>query len=223
MAFAYKVIRCTAFGSAFGGDEQWSTGFYMGTTAGDIDPPTQKSADDLLGHWQTFFQTTLVSISSAYKTEGVRVTLYNTNGTMDATKNFYAYPTVAFAGANAGAPMPAQTSLVASLQAAPDRGLASKGRMFLPGINHVLDTSGRISSTSVGNVLTAFKTFINAVNGDIDLYGSVINASKGGTGASVAPPINRLVENVLMGNVYDTQRRRRNTLTETYQTQAVTP
>lgn len=223
MAFAYKVIRCTAFGSAFAGDEQWSTGFYMGTTGADIDPPTQKSADDLLEHWKTFFQSTNVSVCSSYKTEGVRVTLYNTNGTMDASKNFYAYPTVSFAGANGGAPLPAQTSLVASLQAAPDRGLASKGRMFLPGINHGLDASGRIPTINVTNTLTAFKTFINAVNGDIDLYGSVINASKGGTGQSIAPPVNRLVENVLIGNVYDTQRRRRNTLSETYQTQAVTP
>ena len=223
MAYAHKVIRCTAFGTCFGGDEQWSTGFYMGSTSGDVGNPTQASADALQTHWKTFFQATGTSVSNAYKTEGVRVTLYNTNGQMDPALNFYSYPTVAFSGANVGAPLPAQTALVASLQAVPDRGLGSKGRMFLPGINHQLATDGRISSTNVTSVLTAFKTFINAVNGDIALFGAVINASKGGTGLNPLPPVNRLVENVLIGNVYDTQRRRRNTLTETYQTQAVTP
>jgi hypothetical protein len=222
MAYQYKVLRLTAFGTAFGGDEQWSTGFYVGDTTGDVLNPIQASADQFLGLWTTFFNTTSVSISNAYKTEGVRVTLMKTDGKMDPAFNFYAYPTVPFSGPNVGSPLPAQTSLVATLQATPDRGLASKGRMFLPGINHTLQTDGKLSSTNVSSIATALRTMLNGVNASFDIGGSVINASKGGTGLNVAPPINRHVTNLLIGNVYDTQRRRRNTLHETYTNLTVT-
>ena len=221
MAYAWKVLRCTAFGSAFGGDEEWSTGFYMGALSNDIVPPTQATADAFLTRWQTFFTAANSSICSGYKTEGVRTTLYNASGVMDPAANFYAYPTVPFAGGGASTPQPAQISLVASLHATPQRGLASKGRMFLPGVNIAMGVDGRISSTNVTSLVTTLKTLFTGMNGDTNVPGDLINASKGGTGLGALPPVNRAVTNLLIGNVYDTQRRRRNTLTETYSTNTI--
>lgn len=221
MAFAHKVMRITAFGTAFGADEEWSTGFYYGQEGADAATPTQLTANAVLAHWTTFFQNSTSNISNAYKTVGVRVALMGTNGIMDPNANFYAYPTVPFTGANASTPMPAQISLVASLQARPDRGLASKGRMYLPGVNESVDTTGRISGTKTLAIATNLDTMFTAMNGAIDIGGYLINASKGGSGTNLAPPINRRVEDVLVGNVYDTQRRRRNQLTETYSTRQI--
>lgn len=222
MAFAHKVIRYTAFGSAFGGDEEWSTGFWIGTESADASTPTQLTANAFLTAWTTFFTTSSTSISSAYKTVGVRVALYGTNGQMDSAANFYAYPTVPFSGTStAPAPLAAQLALVASLQARPDRGLASKGRMFLPGVNAAVGSDGRITQSVCTSIATNLDTMFTALNGGFDTGGFLINASKGGSGAGGPAPINRRVEDILVGNVYDTQRRRRNQLTETYSTRQI--
>lgn len=221
MAFAHKVIRFTAFGTCFGADEEWSTGFYIGTEGADATPPTQLTANAFNTAWQTFFQNTTTKIANVYKTVGVRVALYGTDGVMDASKNFYAYPTVPYLGGGGSSPLPAQLSLVASLQARPDRGLASKGRMFLPGVCANIDSSGRIATTDTLNVATNLDTMFTALNAGIDTGGYLINASKGGSAPGGPAPINRRVEDVLVGNVYDTQRRRRNQLTETYSTRQI--
>lgn len=222
MAFAHKVVRCTAFGTAYGQDEEWSTGFWMGNTDSDSLDPQQQGADDFLTAWTTFFTNSTSNIASGFKTEGVRVALYGTNGFVDPNKNFHAYPTTPVQGGGGSGILPAQLALVASLEASPDRGLAGKGRMFLPGVNEPVGSDGRISLTDVLPILTNLRTMFNSINASTVLTGSIINASKGGTGQNLAPPVNRVVANVRMGNVYDTQRRRRNSLTETYQSLAVT-
>lgn len=221
MPFAHKVIRYTAFGTCFGADEEWSTGFYIGAEATDAVNPTQLTANAFLTAWETFFKSSNANIANSYKTVGVRVALMNEDGKMDPAHNFYAYPTVPFSGFNPASPMPAQISLVASLQARPDRGLASKGRMFLPGVNASCDTSGRISGTTTTNIATQLDTMFTALNAGFDTGGYLINASKGGTGVNGPAPVNRRVEDILVGNVYDTQRRRRNQLTETYSTRQI--
>ena len=206
MAFAHKVNRFTAFGSSYGGDEEWSTGFWFGQEGADAATPTQATANAVLAAWKTFFENATSSIAGSFKTVGVRVTRYGTDGVMEAATNFYAYPTVPFAGGGGTLQLPAQVSLVASLQARPDRGLAAKGRMFLPGVNEAVGTDGRISTTRTLAIATNLDTMFTALNGHIDVGGYLINASKGGSGVGGPAPINRRVEDILVGNVYDTQR-----------------
>lgn len=223
VAYRHKVIRCTAFGDCYGGTEEWSTGFFMGYPSADALPPTQESADYFLTHWQTFFTTINTGISNKYRTVGVRTALLNTDGKTDLNANFYAYPTVPFAGTGgAGSPHP-QLTVVASLQARPDRGLGAKGRMFLPGITHPLSDGAKMSAVDTAKIALSMKTLFDNMNGSSVIVGNVINASRGrnlGVGGDM--PVNRNVEDVLIGNVYDTQRRRRNQLQEAYSAQAIT-
>ena len=215
--FRHAVCRFPAFGSCYLGNEEWSTGFYMGVADDDTPDPTQASADQFLTHWQTFFTGAGAQISSGFKTVGVRVQKLNPeDGKVLPAYNFYAYPTVPFAGVDSGVPMP-QVSLVASLQARPDAGLGSKGRMYLPGVAKDIGTSGQITSADAVEVLTPLALMFNSLNDDADVPGRLINASKGRALQLLNDqPVNRYVQDVLIGTVYDTQRRRRNQLQETY-------
>jgi hypothetical protein len=219
MAYRHKVIRCTAFGTCYGGAEEWSTGFFMGYADQDALAPTQASADYFLTHWQAFFQNINTGITNKYQTHGVRTALLNTDGKTDLTANFYAYPTVPFLGTGGSGSPPPQLTLVASLQARPDAGLGAKGRMFLPGVDKPLATGAYISSSETAEIAATLKTMFDAMNASTDIVGNVINASRGrGLGIGGDMPVNRNVEDVLIGNVYDTQRRRRNQLQEQYST-----
>ena len=210
-------MRFTAFGSCYTGQEEWSTGFYMGLADDDVDEVTQAAADVFLTKWQAFFTNANVDISSGHKTVGVRVQKLNPeDGKVYPAYNFYAYPTVPFGGSDLGVPLP-QISLVASLQARPDAGLAAKGRMFLPGITKNIGADGKITAPNVVDVLTPLALMFNELNDHADIPGRLINASGGrALGLLNDMPVNRYVQDVLIGTVYDTQRRRRNQLQETY-------
>jgi len=216
--FRHDVCRVTAFGSCWQGAEEWSTGFYLGNDTSDVDPPTQASADFLLTHWLTFWNAATSKIMPDYTTTGIRIAyLDKETGHVDPALNFYAYPTTPDGGGGSLAFNAPQLSLVASFQARPDAGLGAKGRMFLPGVMAPISANGKISNVDRDGIATNLQTMFNNINGLIDVPGRLINASRG-RGAQLFgdQPVNRYVEDILVGNVYDTQRRRRNQLQEDY-------
>jgi hypothetical protein len=224
MAYRHHVLRLTAFGSCYGGAEEWSTGFYMGEVSADAAVPDQLSADGFLTDWTTFWTTSNVGISNKYSTQGVRVArLHKDTGKTIPGEVFYAYPTVPVVATGGTAAIAPQLTIVASLQARPDAGLGAKGRMFLPGVSMPIGNDGHLIAADTLKVATGVATLFNNLNSRFDLPGSVINASRGrNLGLFNDQPVNRLVEDVLVGNVYDTQRRRRNQLNEAYSTMPVT-
>ena len=222
--FRHYVTRLTAFGDCYGGDEEWSTGFYFGEAAADVGDPTQSSADAFLANWLTIWNDAGSGISSEYRTKGVRIAkLDKDTGKVLPAYNFYAYPPVPD---NAGGPFSfphPQLSLVASLQARPDAGLGAKGRMFLPGVAYPISTSGKITSVAAQDICDNLALMFNNLNADAGVPGNLINASRGrALQIGNDMPVNRYVQDVLVGDVYDTQRRRRNQLNESYVTAEVT-
>ena len=112
-----------------------------------------------------------------------------------------------------------QDTVVVSLRSPSTFGQANRGRMYLPHccINRVTATPF-MNGTAIAAVATAAQVFLNAVN-DVMNTGSdpaiiQIMSSKG-TGAAKA------VTTCAIGNVLDTQRRRRNRLVEQYTSRAV--
>lgn len=216
MAYAYKVHRVTISGTCFGGNEIWTTGFFLGSETGDVGTASQGQVDAIASRWQTFFVLSGSSISSNYLTTQVKVAELLTTGATDPLNVVYHTYSSPPQGANAGTAMPPQTSLVCTLTSAISRGLAAKGRMYLPGFaGGGPDATGHIGSTAVGNVATALQTFFNGVNTDAVSTAKVINASFGSVKHSL-PGVNALITGIKVGNVYDTQRRRRNGLVEAY-------
>jgi hypothetical protein len=94
--------------------------------------------------------------------------------------------------------------------------------MYLPGINKLIGSNGKLSTGSADDISLGLQTFFNNVNADFDLPGTLINASKGRILPVPAPGVNRTVTSIKIGDVIDTQRRRRNQLQEVYSTRAIT-
>lgn len=224
-SYAFQVAKVTISGTCFNGQEEWSTGFYLGHDDSDALDPGTTSASAIAARWTTFFTHANAFIAGTYKTTSVKVSLLELDGDVDLSSiDIYDYP-APISGVSGGAPMPPQISLAATLTSDNQRGLASKGRMYLPGVNlPVVPTDPRIAAFEQGALATKLQEFINGVNDEFNLPGRVILASKGHKVAGSPDPddysytggINRYVTGLRLGNVYDTQRRRRGDLVESY-------
>ncbi len=226
MQFAHEIKRVTASGTCFLGAEIWSTSFYVGSVGADCSNPTQAFADAVRTAWTTFFQSVLTDVNNGWKTDQIKVAQIKTDGETRLDNVVYAPYGTPIAGSNSGVIHPPQITLVATMEVAGARGLAAKGRMYLPGIAKNIGTNGQLSTGDVLDLATSFKTFLDAVNAAAPVGESVILASQGNrvkdvNGKYVPVPgtaVNAEVDRVRVGSVYDTQRRRRNALPELYQT-----
>lgn len=224
-AYPHRVNKVTISGNCWDGAELWSTGFYVGTASADAGDPGTVTASAIATAWSTFFQAANSSISNAYKTLQVKVSQLETDGDVDLDMiDIYDYPS-AIQGASGSAPLPPQISLAVTMTSDIQRGLAAKGRMYLPGVNlPVSTTDPKISSTGQNNLATTLKTFFDAVNASSNVAGDVILASKGHKFVVLQDPnnwyyVNGVIAKVTglkLGDVYDTQRRRRDGLDEVY-------
>lgn len=223
MVYAHKVNRVTLSGTMWGGAEIWSTGFFLGQKDADANDPTQAAADAIAAAWKTFFENANSQISSSYSFTMAKIAAIDATGHTVLDKVFYAAPLTASVGANGTARLPSQCSLVATLTSARPRGLAAKGRMYLPGWAVAPGTDGLLTvATTVTNVATTLQTFFNAVNASVDVPNSVILAAKGTGLLPALTAQNDWVTGLKIGNVIDTQRRRRNGLNETYVAKTIT-
>lgn len=220
MAFADKVIHVTMSGNMLGGAEEWATGFYIGLSQGAPEPPSQQFVDGIRDLWETWFETP-GHVHQSYTFTQVKAARLNIGGLYDGSGVVTSNPATTVQGAYLGQMMPPQIALVATLVAGSGKGLAGKGRMYLPGVSGGIDATGHLAQSFAQQMATNLATFFNGVNGLVSNPGVVINASKGqknfaGLGARNVP-----VNGIRVGNVYDTQRRRRNALAETYSTAVV--
>jgi hypothetical protein len=228
--YSYRFFRVTFSGTCFNGAEDWSTGLQIGEEGGDQATTPVGMAEQIATKWETFFENSAHHIASTYKSVLVKVALINTNGTTDEDNiDYYNFPGTV-QGGSSDPPMPPQITLAATMTSDFQRGLAAKGRMYLPGIAHSVEaTTGRLPSSMTETLNTGFKTFLDAINADTDIPGNVIIASKGhktDTLDANGHPVyvdgrNAEVTGCRIGSVYDTQRRRRNHLGEAYNTKVL--
>lgn len=221
VVYAHKVNRVTFSGDMFNGAEEWSTGFWLGEEGVDATVPTQDAVDAMLALWTTFFESSTSIISSQYFTTQCKIAHINTNGTTDAANVQYAFPAAAVNGVTAVTILPAQCSLVVTLLSDRPRGLASKGRMYLPGIATNVSSNGKVSSATIGAIATNLETFFNGVRAHADIADDPILAAKGTGAFPELTAQNDYIESIRVGDVIDTQRRRRNGLTETWTTKVL--
>lgn len=123
-------------------------------------------------------------------------------------------------GGGSASVLPPQLSAVCSWRT-PQIGPGGRGRIYLAGLNGSTwqGTDGLISSASIPTYLTGIKTWIEASKLD--------GTSSGVWAAPAVIPTNwqtyALVNAARIGNVFDTQRRRRRSLVETYTSQSIDP
>ena len=228
--YSHKFARVTFSGSVFNGAEEWSTGFQVGWEDADYEALVPGIAEEIATKWETFFENPNHAISNAWRCDQTKVALINTNGTTDPDNiDYFNFPGGIFGG-QGGTPFPPQITLAATLTSDFQRGLASKGRMYLPGVISGIDgQTGKLGGAFTNTLNTGFKTFLDAVNADTDIPGDIIIASKGHKTAVLdanGQPVyengrNAFVTGCRIGNVYDTQRRRRNNMQESYDTKVL--
>lgn len=225
LPLAYRTTRVTISGTFGGGVEEWSTGFWFGAENEDAALPDQALADGIKTAWVAFFTNNNSQISPNWQTTLVKCASHGTDGKSDANDTIYAAVSPA-AGGTIGSTFPPQVSLAVTLTSNIARGLASKGRMYLPGVGMGIDGSGKTNPGATQALADQVKTFFNAVN-SLPANNVVVLASHGQLTKNAAGewipkvggygPVNKAVQGIKVGNVYDTQRRRRNGLTESYE------
>lgn len=133
-----------------------------------------------------------------------------------ATDTYERILTTPVKGTVEGNGLPQQTLCVSLLTGA-KRGLASRGRFYPPSTILSLGSDGTVSKTGVNLVASAARTLITNLNNwpgtDTPMGGQVVVLGGNGT--------TRNVNAVSVGNVMDTQRRRRSKLRESYTTLAL--
>jgi hypothetical protein len=221
---AHRTTRVSILGTMFGGAEEWSTGFWIGSPAADAALPTQAQADAIAAAWRTYFTAAASGFSGNFTTTAVKLASVGIDGKSSASDTIYSTLAPAANGGNNNGAYPPQIALVATLSSTVARGVGSKGRMYLPGIFSPVDATGHIASAAQGTMLANLVTFLRAVNNAQGNFESIVLASHGSVNRDGTPkidgrsPITTNVTSVRLGNVFDTQRRRRNALREVYQT-----
>jgi len=215
MSYPHEVVRVTLSGTMFNGNEIWSTGFFLGHEGADADPITEQGVADVGAAWSTFWTSATSLISNKYAFTTCKMVRVAQDGKTIADSAVYWSPSSAPVGGYGNPTLPPQIALVATLANSLPRGLATKGRMFLPGVASPVDSTGHVNTTEQTQLATNLKTFFDSVYNDADLPGNPVLASLG-RGPLLQGGAIRNVTQIRIGNVYDTQRRRRNALTETY-------
>lgn len=222
MVYAHRVQRVTISGTMFGGAEEWSTGFFLGAEGADAPDASEQAATDILDAWRVFFENGTSYISTAYHTTQVKIAAWDVNGHTEPDQVFYAYPQTELNGSTGVTVLPPQCSLVVTLLSDRPRGKASKGRMYLPGLATMpAAATGKLSAPVVTSIADNLKTFFDALVGDADIPGQLILAAKGTGPLPALTAQNDFVETIRVGDVVDTQRRRRNGLVEVYQSRVL--
>lgn len=111
--------------------------------------------------------------------------------------------------------LPAQGALVASLRTNTP-GASGRGRLYWPAVGASIDTSLRLSSPTTTLFATDMKTYLNAIAGSLaSSFPSIsFNLAVRSRQTKTTPHVAR----IQVGNVFDTQRRRRDNIPEAYAT-----
>lgn len=212
------IIKGVLGTSALTPFETWQTGHQISDT-NFADLPSQAQVDAISSDWGTAVHASSMNLSDAVIYTGLQVVAIAADGKW--RKN----PDGSYMqrSSTSGAPF---TGAVAEYRDFPVSSVASlfttragahgRGRMYWPLPVEPVFADGHVSDAACANRALAVATTMTAINTILasgSYLGEVVVASRAGYLSKVT--------NVRVGNVHDTQRRRRNGLSETYSVHAV--
>lgn len=168
------------------------------------------SADDIRDAWGTFHIASGAARSNGCYFGGVKVSVINQDG------HLYNSPKVSDlatppAGYNSVV-HPPQCADVVTLRTGATFGKAKSGRIYLPGPGVTLPPADQqVSSGPRGNILTAVKTALHSIEGEVTTIPVPVQLA---VMSSLGSGTTRVVTQLEYGSVVDTQRRRRNQIPE---------
>jgi len=195
--------------------EIWSWGFNYGSPVAPFpftEPPDAAWATPMISKIVDFHVSGGAKIATQCRLTEIKISAVNADGHVAVGEDGNYLQVVEspspedFSGGGGALAHPTQVALCVSLQTA-RAGRHGRGRFYLPGPVIGLATDGLITVGNRDTVANAVQGFVNDLN-TLDADFSVIVA---GSDAH-----NSVVTNIRVGRALDTQRRRRNALTEDY-------
>lgn len=201
------TVHGEQFTGSSGVQETWQFGIRF---LGSPSTVTQALVDSLATPTATLFADVSFSMKSIARLAFIKLAQIDVDGhyvpgTIAYTHSFS--PMVSGAG-TAGDPWPPQCAVVITERTALPRGRAHAGRFYLPVMQGVIGTDGKMPAGRPAVLLGPLRTWLNAINGTAGM-GVASVMSKVGAGAT------QTITKLECGNVVDTQRKRRRQLVET--------
>lgn len=212
-----------SFGGPIGTVETWQSGLRFANTA-LLPPPLTETAletpslTDVFDALKLVWTATPALINQLFGLKWVKLAIINEAGEYKMDARLYEAPSAQM-GATSSNTVPAQVTAVLSLWSGQTLGKANRGRMYVPPLAGTISpTTGRWSGADITTYLTRWRTAIESVTGEIATAasGTVHPVIMSTVGAGLTKPVTQL----RMGDVPDTQRRRRRSIGEVYITQA---
>ena len=218
MSYSDSHIRLT-FGGQVSSEDVWSNGLALAVNTAGMAPTAFAALEP--EDFDAAIRAAYIGsggIASYNNLTYIKLALIGTDGKYLEDAKIYDYPAPVTGTINYA--MPPQDSVVVSLLTAAKRGLANRGRIYLPSGFADVGNNGKVTTANQTSIANRFVTFINAVNGVGTSTGANTVASiVSGVGAGAI----RNITSIEVGNLMDSQRRRRNRLTETYVAADLTP
>lgn len=195
-----------SFGGPLFSGEQWSCGLRSTPNFGDGSQFNQGALDDIvpvLGAWWS----ALTVVQTSAKLGWAKFNRIGSDGKYVSDESFTHFWEPVLSTSGTSPTLPPQVALAVTLETGVQRGLAARGRIFLPVVGGGLDVDGRISESAAGLVATQVANLLTSLNG-IATYGVTSVYSDVREGAV------RPITGVSCGRVLDTMRSRRNQITE---------
>lgn len=204
--------------SALGYSEIFTTGYQV-SDDNFASIPTQAQVDAMAAGWTSIWGNGSMNLGGNAFLTGFRVAAIDAAGhVVKDGGGAYVQKDSVFTPVAGGGTAPWKDLPVSSVATfvTTRAGAHGRGRMYLPVPNETPDTNGYCSNTSATNRATQVRAALVATNTALATgayVGHVVVASSAGFLSRVTF--------VRCGNVHDTQRRRRNALTEVYQAVAI--
>lgn len=206
MAYANRHKLLTVYGDSWSPvSEQWQ--FTLRINPGSTDTVSQAQCDAAYTLAAALFANVTFSMKSVHHFLGVKLAPIGTDGKYVPGEIAYVKQAAPVNGpGTAGDPWPGQCAVAITLRTVFPRGRASRGRFYLPGMQGVIGSDGRLASGRPAAMLGPLVTFLQGLNGVTNLGTVQVMSRIGGEHATV--------NSIECGSVVDTQRRRRRSLAE---------
>lgn len=197
------------WGGKLPGNEEWSCGFRLWKQGGVSVAEAASCLVSVSAAIAAFHVKQNVTISNAAKLSYVKCNAIALNGKYQAESTNEA--TFADLSGGGQAVPPNQIALAVSLTTGFNRGVAHRGRFFLPMPWITLDGAGRLGAPVAASIGAECEQLLQDVNNNPANLEMVVMSRKAGN------PGHRRVTGIEIGRVLDTQRRRRRSLVEDWQ------
>lgn len=217
----YQPHALLRFGGRWYDSEQWSCGLRLITDDNSTTVAAwEEACVDLVGDLQPFVHNWFVrsdsTLSNKAKLDKISCNSIGPNGLYSDPGNPHDYLYASGSAPTGTSPTTTwpQLAVCVSLRTAVTRGYGTHGRVYTPAAC-TASTTGRLATVQRDAIATSFRDLIEDINTEdrLLLGGNIrvgVVSNMGDPGAA------RIVTEVKVGDVIDTQRRRRNALVESY-------